>query len=136
MDSMKTMSLTKQADFTRMSFPRGPGVCSFRISNWTVRPSQALRNPWSHLSPHSHPTSHVTRVPDVASLPPPLIPSQGFLSPPSLSLVSLFHLNTAPAPSFLPHSTSSCLMALTCGLEAPGNQKSFKELELRKGFLV
>lgn len=33
-------------------------VCNFRISNW-IGPSQALWNPWSHLFPNYHSTSHL-----------------------------------------------------------------------------
>lgn len=129
------MSLTKQADFTRMSFPRGPEVCSFRISNWTVKTQPGfMKSLVSFISPlPPHLPCDLSSWCGLSASSPYSLPR---LSPPSLSLVSLFHLNTTtPLPSYL-ILTSSCLMALTCALEAPGNQKSIKELELRKGFLV
>lgn len=64
----------------------------------------------------------------------PLFPPKPF-PPPPLALVSLVSKDPA-IPSFYLILTSYCLMALICDLEAPRNQRVFKELALWRGFQV
>ena len=126
------MSLAKQVDLLRMSFPKGPGVCSFRISSSTLKCSQALWNKFltSFIAP---PPPHLPCSPGShCGLIPPLIPSQVFLFPPSLLPLSF----RDPALPSYPILTYYCLTTLIFASETRGNQKCFKKLELWREFLV